>query len=282
MILTYRSMLDTYRNPITFFARLVQFTIVGLFMGATYIPIGNDQNSVQNREGVLFFVTIGMVMLNANGVILTFPLERGLLIRDQYSGMYRVWTYFLGKVIAEIPFGIAVAIVASVVPYWFVGLANTPQQFFIFLLGVWVEMFTGGSIGLLLGCAMPNAELAVSIAPVFIIPFMLFGGFYANLSTIGPWLNWVQWISPFKWGFELFGLNEFTGLVLYCTPSQYVTDNGVQVCPITSGEQVIQTLSFTSSTVWEPFGVLLSISIAFRILALIALEIQTYRVLKRN
>jgi ABC-type multidrug transport system permease subunit len=104
-----RSMRDTVRNPVAFYARLAQFCIVGLFLGATYIPLGNDQASIQDRIGVLFFMTIGGVMLNANSIILTFPLERGLLIRDQYSGMYRVWTYFLGKMISELPFGIAVA-----------------------------------------------------------------------------------------------------------------------------------------------------------------------------
>jgi len=51
-----------------------------------------------------------MVMLNANSIILTFPLERGLLIRDQYSGMYRVSTYFVGKMVSELPFSIVIAV----------------------------------------------------------------------------------------------------------------------------------------------------------------------------
>lgn len=281
-LLTMRSVIDTYRNPITFYARLIQFVVVGLFMGATYIPLGNNQTSVQNAIGVLYFFSIGYVMLNANGVILTFPLERGLLIRDQYSGMYRVWTYFLGKMISELPFGIIIALAASLVPYWFVGLANTAAQFFTFVLIVWVQMYSGGSIGLLLGCAMPNPELAVSISPVFIIPFMLFGGFYTNLSSIGPWLNWVQWISPFKWGFEAFGLNQFTGWELMCTDSQYLNVHGTLVCPITKGEQIISFLSFTSSTVWEPIFILLGIALFLRVLALIFLEWQTRRALKRT
>jgi len=281
-LLCYRAIVDTYRNPITFYARLIQFVAVSLFLGATYIPLGNDQASIQDRTGVLFFIAIGMVMLNANSIILTFPLERGLLIRDQYSGMYRVWTYFLGKMLSELPFGVIIAFATAITGYWFIGLANTASQFFIFTLTVWVQMYVGGSIGLLLGCAMPNPELAVSLSPVFIIPFMLFGGFFTNLNSIGPWLNWVQWISPFKWGFEALGINEFTNLPLTCTPSEYVQAGSTEICPITNGNQVIAELSFTSGNVWEPIGVLLGISFVLRIIALIALELQTRRALKRS
>jgi len=50
---------------------------------------------------------------------------------------------------------------------------------------------------------LPNAEVAVSVAPIAIIPFMLFDGFFAKLGNIGDWLSWIQYISVFKWGFRL-------------------------------------------------------------------------------
>jgi len=185
-------------------------------------------------------------------------------------------------------------------------------------------MYNGGSIGLIIGCAMPNAEVAVAMSPVFIIPFMLLyvynfislfvsnlilcflrsGGFFTNLDAIGPWVSWIQWISPFKWGFEAYGLNEFTGLQLYCKPDQYVYANGIAICPVETGEQVqqfkkknvfdhlnanffflsqvIASLAFTSSVVWEPIFILLGIALALRVVAYIALEMQTRKALKRT
>jgi len=57
-----------------------------------------------------------------------------------------------------------------------VGLTDEPAyRFFLYWITLIVLSFASGSLGLLLGCMLPNAEVAVTIAPVVIIPFMLFG-----------------------------------------------------------------------------------------------------------
>ena len=38
----------------------------------------------------------------------------------------------------------------------------------------------------------PNADFALAIAPVLIIPMMLFGGFYLNTESVVDWLIWIR------------------------------------------------------------------------------------------
>jgi len=48
---------------------------------------------MQGRNGSLFFCMLGNAMGALMSGILTMPLERNLLVREQNSGMYRISRY---------------------------------------------------------------------------------------------------------------------------------------------------------------------------------------------
>ena len=78
-------------------------------------------------------------------------------------------------------------------------------------------------------------------------------------------------MSPFKYGYEILAVNEYTGLDLYCTAGQYV---GNGVCPVTQGSQVLDTLGFQQSYLQRGFWVLFGLFIGFRIIAFFILKTQ--------
>lgn len=45
--------------------------------------------------------------------------------------------------------------------------------------------------------------------PVFFVPFIVFSGFYANSDDMWPGLSWLEYISPFKYGFSSHVRNQF-------------------------------------------------------------------------
>lgn len=286
--LTKRGWQVIVRNPITFKARFAQTLLIGLLVGLVYLQLGNNQSSIRDRQGALFFLITTQVMSALMGVLLTFPLERALLIREQSNGMYSVINYFLGKFISSVPLDIFFSVMFSVIVYWMVGFNTTgAAPFFMFLLTVFSLVMCSGSMGLLLGSMLPNAEVAVSVAPIAIIPFMLFGGFFASLGNIGDWLGWIQYISVFKWGFQALVVNEFHGLVLKCADDEFLsimTPGGeIKVCPITDGQQVLDSMDFTYvSDYWMGIGILLGLFVFFRLLALLALIYQTRKALKKT
>ena len=129
-----------------------------------------------------------MIFTSASSIVLTFPLEKLQLIRDQSTGMYRTWTYATGKFIADLPISTLLPALFCCIFYFFVGLANTAGQFFYFFLICWLTVGVGNGLGMFLGSAFSDAELAASIMPLVIVPLMLFGGLF--ISTLEDAWRW--------------------------------------------------------------------------------------------
>jgi len=263
--LTKRGWQTVVGNPLSFMAKFGQTIALSILVSLVYLKMGTDQSGVTNREGALFFITMSQTMTGLNAVLLTFPLERSLLIREQSNGMYSVSSYFLGKFLSGLPLDFFFPSLFSVIIYWTLGLNDSsPARFFCFLLALFSISICASSIGLSLGCILPNAETAVAIAPFAFIPF----------------------IPLFKFGYQSLIINEMTNLNFTCTESQYLQVQSpigvVEVCPITSGEQILDTLSYTWVDYWQAIGVLLGLFAFFRLLALFALVLQTRIALKRT
>ena len=69
---------------------------------------------------------------------------------------------------------------------------------------------------LILGTIFSDKQLAVTLTPVLIIPFMLFAGFFVSQDNIPKFLIEFQYLSIFKYGYQALMLNEYTGLELAC------------------------------------------------------------------
>lgn len=82
---------------------------------------------------MLIFACVNTSFTQMFGVITTFPAEKAIVARERASKMYHVGAYFAAKVVAEMPFKLAPAMVYVTILYWFVGLRNSAGRFFIFM-----------------------------------------------------------------------------------------------------------------------------------------------------
>jgi hypothetical protein len=71
-----------------------------------------------------------------------------------------------------------------------------PNQFNVLLIN---KAMTATSLFVLCGALAPNPQLALILAPISIVLFMLFGGFFISLSTIPVWYSWFGYISFFRY-----------------------------------------------------------------------------------
>jgi ABC-type multidrug transport system permease subunit len=76
--------------------------------------------------------------------------------------------------------------------------------------------------------ASSNVSIALALAPVSVIPMMLFGGLFLNVESIPKYFYWVSYLSWFYYGFEALSINEWDGfaagnipfsVLSVCTPS---------------------------------------------------------------
>lgn len=96
----------------------------------------------------------------------------------------------------------------ALIVYWFMGLANTATQFWIFYLILYFVGFNGMSLGLLLGSVITDAKAVSTAAPALAIIVALFSGFFKNFETIPAWISWIQYLSPIRYSYEAFVRNE--------------------------------------------------------------------------
>ena len=114
-----------------------------------------------------------------------------LLVREQSARMYHIWAYYIGKFCSELLFDIVFPTISTFITYFMVNLNPGLRQLLVFWLVMVLMLNVGSSVGIFMGCLFPDAQTAVSLAPITIIPFMLFGGFFVSLSTITPALRWI-------------------------------------------------------------------------------------------
>lgn len=71
-----------------------------------------------------------------------------------------------------------------VICYFVVHLDNSGSSFFLTIACSWLSTWMSSAYGLLLSTAFSDAEVALALVPILIIPLMLIGGFYAPLSNV--------------------------------------------------------------------------------------------------
>lgn len=109
--------------------------------------------------------------------------------------------------------------------YFSVGLNPLAGRFFMFLLILILIYNASSGYSLVISCTFSDKQLAVTLTPVLIIPFMLFAGFFVAASNIPVWLREFEYLSIFKYGYQSLMHNQFDYFLnIYAT---YVADG----CP---------------------------------------------------
>jgi ATP-binding cassette, subfamily G (WHITE), eye pigment precursor transporter len=154
---------------------------------------------VMNRNGFLYIILLAISFNACQTIILIFPEERPVFLREAHNKLYTVSAYFFGKLIAEIPLAILVPILNSSIVYFYLGL--NPDTFF---MHCWIEILVytaGAAYTLIISVAFDEKKLAVTLIPVLLIPLQLVSGFFVTEKRYPFFLMPLAYISFYKYGF---------------------------------------------------------------------------------
>jgi len=171
--------------------------------------------------------------------------------------------FFIAKLLTEIPIIVIFPIIFSSISYWMIGFRPDPQRFVMFCVTLITEVFTTSSLFVLVGSVAPNQQIAQVIAPISLILFMLFGGFYLNSDNIPVYYIWLKYLSFFKYTYEILMDNELRGLQFDCPDPK-------DGC-IPSGNIQLDILGMSNVVIWHNFLILLGMAIGYRIIAFIVI-----------
>jgi len=155
-------------------------------------------------------------------VILIFPDERPVFLREVNNNMYSVSPYFWAKIISELPFAIMTPTIFGCIVYYLIGLNTlTFDIFLVFILTLILIYNASSGYSLIISASFSDKQLAVTLTPVLIIPFMLFAGFFVSTDNIPVFLKEFEYLSIFKYGYTALLVNQFESI-------QYNCENGLE------------------------------------------------------
>uniref|UniRef100_A0A7S3YF66 ABC transporter domain-containing protein n=1 Tax=Lotharella globosa TaxID=91324 RepID=A0A7S3YF66_9EUKA len=167
-----REVRNTFRDRKTLIARFGLTTFLHTLYGLVFKGVGasDDYNS---RYGALLQLCVAAMFGCAQPMILNFPFERPVFIREYIAGSYNVAPYFLSKAMMEIPLAMSQTLVGLMLGYFLIELKG---NFFRLWMGLFLLGIVSSSVAILLGCATSNVKAALETTPIIFVPQMLFAG----------------------------------------------------------------------------------------------------------
>ncbi|KAM8878856.1 broad substrate specificity ATP-binding cassette transporter ABCG2d isoform 2-T2 [Spinachia spinachia] len=270
----------TFQNlmltPQTSVAQLGVNVFLALVVGAIFFGVKEDQSGMQNRMGVLFFITINQCFSTVSAAEL-FIMERKLFVHEYTSGYYRVSVYFLSKILADIALRTITSVIFSGVVYFMIGLKSTAASFAIFTLTVTLVAYTATALTMAISANQSIVALANIYMTITFVFMMIFSGLLVNLPSMKAWLAWLRYFSIPRYGFAALQISEFVGLkfcdealIQNTVTSPAGTNRSVSaVGPTCTGEQYLDYLGIEHTT-WGLWGNHVALTIMMFILLIIA------------
>lgn len=210
VLIAKRSIINELRNPLGIRSKVFQMVFFAIVTIILYEKEAETMDSyLQNIMGLLFFLTMNITFSSIFANINIFSQERPVFIRERLSNTYRTTSYYIGRSLSYIPLELFLPVLMLVICYFAVHLDNKGENFFLMIAASWLAAWMASAYGLLLSTAFEDAEVALSLVPILIIPLMLVGGFYAPLNSVPEFFRIFEYISVFKYLFQSFAYAQF-------------------------------------------------------------------------
>ncbi|CAK9007142.1 unnamed protein product [Durusdinium trenchii] len=259
--LTKREFQNVYRDKAGLIASILVPLILNVFFALIFFQVGNIDRSewtAQAHFGGMTQVAIGGMFGAAQPLLLKFPLDRGIFLREYATQTYGAAPYFISKSMVELPQSFLNACITWGAAYFIMGLQGS---FIMYVLIFWITGVAAASTALLVGCLAANPEVAQQAAPAVFVPQLLFAGFFIQSEQIPVWLRWAQYLCALKYGMNLNIMNEFG--------TDVIQDWPVQKQAMVSG--LIENNNINPDHGWLYAGVLIGIIVVVRLLSVVAL-----------
>ncbi|XP_028768621.1 ABC transporter G family member 21 isoform X2 [Neltuma alba] len=153
----------------------------------------SDPSHVQDQLGLLFFFSIFWGFFPLFNAIFAFPLERPMLIKERSSGMYHLSSYYVARMVGDLPMELVLPTIFVTLSYWMGGLKPSLITFMLTLFIIILNVLVSQGIGLALGAILMEVKQATTLASVTMLVFLLAGGYY--IQKIPSFIAWLKYIS---------------------------------------------------------------------------------------
>ncbi|CAF1548836.1 unnamed protein product [Adineta ricciae] len=248
-----RTFCNALRHPGLVISQVISVIIYGLFTGLIFKQLERTIDpGVYNRFGAIFFI-VSCQALSAMSALEPLIKERALFIHEHVSGYYRVSSFFLSKLMIDLPLvHLIPCLIYALITYTLTDLHRSTGRFWFFILTNLMAKIFGAAMCYFVAASTASFGVALVMVVSSNVTMMLFSGFLIALGSIVPFLRWIQWISVFRYASNALAINEFRNLTL-CFSSES------DIC-ITKGEEILTRRQIPHETTWDLWQNILALS----------------------
>jgi hypothetical protein len=177
-----------------------------------------DLQALKNTTGSIFFLGANVFVGLIYGAIMSFQLERAVLLKELSSKWYGLPAYFVSKNLFEIPLMVIFPLFTLLIVYWgapYGTLKGDDDTFLKYYLVLFFVCQTAIGYGYMVSAACKNQVDSSLLSNVVTLPAIFFGGLFANSKTIVVGVGWIQYLSPIRFAFEALLTAEYENTVFF-------------------------------------------------------------------
>jgi len=266
------------------------FVFQGIIMGSVFLKSPETTGAFFSRGGILFFALL-FSALTAMAEIPALYSQRPIVLRHENAAFYHPFVEAAALTLVDVPITFVAISIFSILIYFMVGLQKSVDQFFIFLLFLFVTSLTMKSYFRSIAAAFKSEATATTFAGISVLAVAIYTGFSIPKPTMIGALRWITYINPLKYGFEAVVTNEFRTLQAQCSslvPQGPGYENVLlvnQVCTAVGalpGQSLVDGSRFVGlsygffwSHTWMNLGIILAFGIGFTAIQFLFSEYNT-------
>ncbi|KAI4495840.1 hypothetical protein M0802_008246 [Mischocyttarus mexicanus] len=197
-ILLNRYFIQFYRDWTLVYLKAFIHFLLSLIFGLFFKSIGNESTKVISNIGFLMVLLIYINYTNMMPSVLKFPLEIGILKKEQFNNWYNLKTYFFALLIANLPIQLLFTLIVCIISYV---LSDQPLDLNRILMFIGISILTtliADSFGLIIGSTI-NPVNGTFVSVIISCVFMMLTGFFVLFNHMHKYIYYFSYLSYLRY-----------------------------------------------------------------------------------
>lgn len=183
LILLHRNWIKSYRDMLTYGARIAMYTGLAILMGTVWLRLDYVQSSIQPFVNALFFGGAFMSFM-AVAYVPSIIEDLQTLKKENANGLYGPLSFMVANFLIGIPWLLLITLIFSVMTYWLSNFRVAADGFWLWVLWLFLDLLAAESLVVLISAIVPIFVVALAATAFANGLWMSVGGFLVPMGTL--------------------------------------------------------------------------------------------------